>query len=120
MTAQWQCAPRFESYPGIVHGGIVATILDAAMTQCLLRNGVVAVTGQMQIEYESPLRSGEKATVYAAIARSRPPLYLLSAEVLQDGAVAARAMAKFMRTQTWSDPHDPESAGDDNDCARRQ
>jgi acyl-coenzyme A thioesterase PaaI-like protein len=28
--------PKFESYSGIVHRGIVATLLDSAMTHCLL------------------------------------------------------------------------------------
>jgi len=29
-------------YPGIVHGGIIATILDCAMTNCLLMKGISA------------------------------------------------------------------------------
>ena len=28
--------PKFEGYSGIIHGGIIATLLDSAMTHCLL------------------------------------------------------------------------------------
>jgi len=42
-------------------------------------------------------------TVKASFVRSRSPLFMLEAEVIQNGAVCARATAKFMRADVWSD-----------------
>jgi len=103
VSAEWFCDERYQSYPGIVHGGIIATILDCAMTNCLLMKGIPAVTADMRIEYREPVRVGSVVTVNAWLVRSRPPLFVLGAEVIQDGQVTARATAKFMRADVWSD-----------------
>ena len=103
VSAQWFCEEKYQSYPGIVHGGIIATILDCAMTNCLLIKGIAAVTADMHIEYIEPLRVGNVVMVTASLTRSRSPLFLLDAEVLQNNRVSARASAKFMSADIWSD-----------------
>jgi len=46
---------RYTGPPGYCHGGIIATILDDAMSKlCKLRK-VVAVTSQMTVEYIKPV-----------------------------------------------------------------
>jgi uncharacterized protein (TIGR00369 family) len=46
---------RYTGPPGYCHGGIIATILDDAMSKlCKLRN-VVAVTSKMTVEYIKPV-----------------------------------------------------------------
>jgi uncharacterized protein (TIGR00369 family) len=103
VSAEWFCDERYQSYPGIMHGGIIATILDCAMTNCLLMRGIPAVTADMHIEYREPVRVGGVVTVSASLVRSRSPLFLLDAKVVQNGRVSARASAKFMRADIWSD-----------------
>ncbi len=104
VRAEWFCEERYQSYPGIVHGGIIATVLDAAMTNCLLSKGIAAVTANMQVEYRGPVRVRSVATLRASLTRSRPPLFVLRAEVAQNGIVCASATAKFMRADTWDEP----------------
>src|SRR5665213_2147558 len=36
MTAEWIPEPEMEGYQGIVHGGIVSTVLDEAMAKAVL------------------------------------------------------------------------------------
>jgi len=103
VSAEWYCDDRYQSYPGIVHGGIIATVLDCAMTNCLLMEGIPAVTATMQIEYRLPVRVGGMVAVRAWLVRSRPPVYILDAEVVQNGRVSATASGKFMRAEVWSD-----------------
>lgn len=103
VSAEWYCEDRYQSYPGIIHGGVIATILDSAMTNCLLLKGIAAVTADMNVEYREPLRVGSMVTVKASLVRSRSPLFVLEAEVVQNDLVIARASARFMRTDVWSD-----------------
>jgi len=52
------CEEKYQSYPGIIRGGVIATILDCVMTNCLLMKGIPAVTADMHVEYLKPLRVG--------------------------------------------------------------
>jgi len=106
VSSEWFCDIKYQGYPGIVHGGVIATLLDSAMTNCLLLKGVSAVTADMHVEYHSPLKVGSWTIVKASLTRSRSPLFMLDAEVVQNEAVCATATAKFMRMDVWSDNYD--------------
>jgi uncharacterized protein (TIGR00369 family) len=93
------CDEKYQSYPGIVHGGVVATLLDAAMTNCLLLRGITAVTAELHVRYHRPVRVGDTVQVSAALLRARPPVFTLGAQLVQDGKVSASASAKFMRAE---------------------
>jgi acyl-coenzyme A thioesterase PaaI-like protein len=78
-----------------MHGGVVATLLDAAMTHCLFAQGVQAVTARLSIRFRHPVRVGTQADVRAWLTRSASPLYEMRAELRQDERVCAAADAKF-------------------------
>ena len=46
---------RFEGPPGHVHGGVIATLLDEAMSKANRQFGVVAMMRQMEVEYLKPV-----------------------------------------------------------------
>jgi uncharacterized protein (TIGR00369 family) len=46
---------RFEGPPGHVHGGIIATLLDEAMSKANRQFGIIAMTRQMEVEYLKPV-----------------------------------------------------------------
>ncbi len=86
-----------EGYPGVLHGGIVATLLDGAMTNCLFARGIRAVTADLRVRYRLPLRAAESLTVHAWLESSRHGLLELRAEISQGGNVKARALGKFIQ-----------------------
>lgn len=47
---------RFEGPPGHVHGGIIAALLDEAMSKANRQFGIVAMTRHMEIDYLKPVR----------------------------------------------------------------
>lgn len=99
VVADWWCEEKYQGYAGILHGGLVAVLLDAAMTNCLLLKGLTAVTADLHVRYHRPVQVDRTAQVRATLTRSRPPLYALEAELVQGGRVRASATAKFMRTR---------------------
>lgn len=99
VAANCRCSSRHQGYPGILHGGVVAILLDSAMTNCLFAHGIVAVTAAMNIRFRHPVVPGRKLTVRARITSSLGPLHLLAAQIVQDGKVKANATAKFMARQ---------------------
>jgi uncharacterized protein (TIGR00369 family) len=48
----------FEGPPGYVHGGIIATLLDEAMSKAVRARGMTAMTRKLEIEYPRPVPSG--------------------------------------------------------------
>jgi acyl-coenzyme A thioesterase PaaI-like protein len=96
VESRFRGRSAFEGYPRQLHGGVIAMLLDGAMTNCLFLGGRVAVTGELRVRYRHPVRVERDATVRAWIERERPPLRLLRAELLQDGRVTATATAKFV------------------------
>lgn len=97
VRAEFACGPLLQSYPENLHGGVVAALLDAAMTNCLFSLGIEAVTAEMTVRFLTPVRLGHPAEVTAAVTRVRGPLYYLTAELVQDRAVTARAAATFLK-----------------------
>ncbi|WP_441245698.1 PaaI family thioesterase [Kitasatospora sp. McL0602] len=48
----------YESFPGVVHGGIVATLLDELLAQAVYRSGrTSAFTAGLRIRYAQPMRT---------------------------------------------------------------
>jgi acyl-coenzyme A thioesterase PaaI-like protein len=87
-----------ESYPGILHGGLVATLLDGAMTNCLFAQSIRAMTAELQVRYRDPVLSAEELQVRAWLDSTRHGIYKLSAEITQGGNLKARAQAKFIQS----------------------
>jgi len=96
VAALVECNELLQGYTGILHGGIIALLLDSAMTNCLFAAGIAAVTGEMSIRYLHSAGTDRPVLLTARITRKRPPLFLLRAEMHQGENIAARASGKFM------------------------
>jgi uncharacterized protein (TIGR00369 family) len=88
---------RYQGYPGMVQGGIVATILDCAMTNCLFADGVEAMTVRLNVKFHEPVLVNEKLIVEASRVSTRGRVYEMKASITQKEKVKASASARFMR-----------------------
>ena len=95
VKADFQYNKVFEGYPGILHGGIISSILDSAMCNCMFARGKAAVTAEMTIKFQHPVATCRKATVSARIIQFSHSLYLLEAEIIQNGEVKVTTKGKF-------------------------
>ncbi len=55
VEAEFQGGDELQGYDGLMHGGVIASLLDAAMTHCLFHRGVRAVTGDLNVRYLQPV-----------------------------------------------------------------
>ena len=95
VEARFECDESCEGYPGIMHGGVISLILDGAMGNCMFARGQATVTVEMTTKFRHPVVTGQEAVVSARITRDSHPLYLLEAEIIQDGKVKATAKGKY-------------------------
>lgn len=97
VSARLQSHPGLQGYEGIIHGGVISALLDAAMTHCLFHQGVRAVTGDLRVRFLRSIRCRAALQLKAWMTSARPPLYCLRAEIMASDRVAAYAEAKFMQ-----------------------
>jgi acyl-coenzyme A thioesterase PaaI-like protein len=93
-----------QGYPGRMHGGVAAGILDEVMSRCItygdaaLDPPVWGVTVEIAVRYHAPVPLGVELTARGRITRQRSRTAEASAELyLPDGAIAVSAIGKFMK-----------------------
>jgi acyl-coenzyme A thioesterase PaaI-like protein len=96
VTAEFACEPSYQGYRDVIHGGIVCTLLDAAMTHCLFAAGRSGRTGRLSVRFRHPVAARGSATVSAAVVRMRGSAASMAATLMQDGEVKATASATFV------------------------
>ncbi len=99
VQADVLCGPEHMGYEGRLHGGVVSSLLDSAMTNCLFSHGVRAFTAELKVRYHHPVGIGVPATVRAWREETCSKLHLLKAELVQNGEKKASASAKFMESR---------------------
>jgi acyl-coenzyme A thioesterase PaaI-like protein len=96
VQAEFDCSSIYQGYPGYLHGGISSLLLDSAMANCLFAHGIAAVTARMIVRFLLPVLLDKPATIKAWVREYEPPLYVLEAEIEQNGRPLVRGSAKFI------------------------
>lgn len=96
--AYFAAGPEHMGWNGVVHGGLVATMLDEAMGKWLWERGLTTMTAEMTIRYSKMVPVGQRLTVESSGVSQKGRLLQMNAQIiLPDGSVAARAKAKFLK-----------------------
>lgn len=101
VRAPFVVSPKHQGYTGLLHGGMISTLLDAAMTHCLFMQGIKAVTAELIVRFIAPVCVGQTITVCARLLEQRRGICQLEAWLLSGQHIAgkqrlARASAKFI------------------------
>jgi acyl-coenzyme A thioesterase PaaI-like protein len=100
VETSFRCDAAFAGFPRFLHGGIIATLLDAAMTNCLFAHGFVGLTGELKVRYYHPVSISKPAHAHAWLERSVHRLHYIRSELEQDGVIKAAASSRFLETDT--------------------
>lgn len=97
MVAQWTPQPEFEGFQGIIHGGIIATVLDEAMSQAVAAAYQPALTCSLEVRLRQRVRPGEPLIVRGWVVERRRRRILVEAVLLDEqGKQRAHARAIFL------------------------
>jgi uncharacterized protein (TIGR00369 family) len=90
-------ASAFEGHPGYLHGGIIATLLDEAMSKAVRARGSSSMTRKMEVDYLRPVPSETLLRLEGRIARNEPRKHWAEARILNEkGIVLAEAKGLFI------------------------
>ncbi|NVL91226.1 MAG: PaaI family thioesterase [Desulfobacterales bacterium] len=89
---------EFQGWKGIVHGGVVATILDEIMAHAVTHYVGRAVTTSLQITYRAPLHVGDEFEAIGYVVEQKSRAAVAKAEILvpHNKKLIARGESKFI------------------------
>ena len=108
VCASFAASARHQGYHGILHGGMISTLLDAAMTHCLFAHGVQAVTAELTVRFVAPVAAGSDVVLTAHLIDRKRRSYRLEARLSRGSRLLARATGKFIEMR----PDEGLSTGD--------
>jgi uncharacterized protein (TIGR00369 family) len=94
-TEEWH-----QSYPGRVHGGLVAAVLDETVgrTICVPEPDTWGVTVALGLKYKKPVPTGATLRAVGRLTRNTRKLFEGSGEILlPDGTVAVECKGKYVK-----------------------
>lgn len=100
LDAEGRARARFrpdrchQGWRGVLHGGIIAALLDEAMAQCAKRTGREAVTASLAIRYRAPAPIGVALVAEAWIVGERGRVLQCEAVVRDEGNETCFATAE--------------------------
>ena len=98
MIGEFTPSDLHVGFAGVVHGGIVAALLDDALAAVGYYEGEPTVTARLAVRYRQPVRPGQRLRVEAAETSRKGALRRGHAVVRgDDGTVVAEADATMMR-----------------------
>jgi len=96
VAANFELDETLEGYPGIPHGGVISSVFDGVMGNCLFAQGCTPMTAALNIRFRYPIAMHKNATASARIVSSSNSVYVLQAEITQNGQIKATAEGKFV------------------------
>ena len=90
----------YEGPAGYLHGGIIATLLDEAMSKAVRARGKTAMTRQMEIDYLRPVPSGAPIRMEGRVVSSEGRKHWTEAKILDSGGtVLAQGKGLFIEVR---------------------
>ena len=83
-----------QGWVDVVHGGIINSLLDEAMSYAAIFHGSYCITARMETRLKRPARVGEPLVITSSVTRNTKRLIEAQANIsLKDGTVVAEGKA---------------------------
>jgi uncharacterized protein (TIGR00369 family) len=90
----------FQGWAGIVHGGLVASVLDEALIYAAGAKGHLCVTGEITVRYVKPARTGVAYVLKGRFLEDKGRIVLAESVLFDsEGQEVAKATGKLFKTK---------------------
>ncbi len=98
VELEWSVPDRYTGWRNVVHGGIVATILDELMAWACSSRGTYTVTAELAVRFRHPLPAATPFRGFGSVTGEKGRvLFAQSRITLPDGTLVAEATGKMMK-----------------------
>jgi acyl-coenzyme A thioesterase PaaI-like protein len=96
---------EYQSYPGIVHGGIITTLLDEALWYAFFFNGIYTFTRKLNVTFKKSIPIDYPVIVRGEVVKKlKSSLWSGKATITdEDGLVYAFAIGEFFESRNLKD-----------------
>ena len=94
VMAEYSVPDNYQGFPGVVHGGIVFTMLDEVLGRVTMvgDHTKFTMTAKVEVRFRKPVPTGELLQIHGKVEGRRGRISFASAELrLPDGSIAAEA-----------------------------
>jgi uncharacterized protein (TIGR00369 family) len=87
-----------QGYNGIMHGGLITTLLDEAMVKACIMQGIEAITAEIKVRFRRAVPVGESIFIKAIIGKKKGKLIYAEASIIdQQGDILAWSEGKLIK-----------------------
>jgi acyl-coenzyme A thioesterase PaaI-like protein len=96
-SAVWDTSADWEGFKGVIHGGILTTVLDEAMAKAVLAASLAGFTCELKVRFRRVVETGETLQVRGwLVSRDRRKLMTEATLCGAGGKERAHAWATFL------------------------
>ena len=99
VTAKFRPCPEHIGFKGVVHGGLIATVLDEIMVwACAVQTRRFAFCAELKVRFVNPLAPGEEGVVTSELVENRRNRIFATTATVQSatGELLAEGTGKYM------------------------
>jgi acyl-coenzyme A thioesterase PaaI-like protein len=97
VTAEWTPTDAWESFQGVIHGGIITTVLDEAMSKAIIARHCEALTVEIRVRFRRQVSPGDALRIRGWVVEKRKRRILAEAVLATAaGDEYAHAWATFL------------------------
>jgi uncharacterized protein (TIGR00369 family) len=102
IKATFVPADAHQGYEGIIHGGILSSLLDEAMAKLAFTAGLPALTAEITVKFKASAAPGQELLVTGRLTHETRRLILAEAKIERGPVVIAEATGKLIRVRAES------------------
>jgi acyl-coenzyme A thioesterase PaaI-like protein len=98
ILAEYLPHERFQGFPGVLHGGVLATMLDETLSRTGAMRQEWLMTGKLEVRYRRPAPVDKPLRIWGEIVRERKgAIDAVGAVEFLDGTIVAEGRGMFLR-----------------------
>lgn len=99
VVSEYIVDERFAGYAKVMHGGILASLLDEVMIKAVLKDDIIAVTASMEIKFKKPVYVGQTIKLSGWVVQSKGRVFKTEGLAEVDGTAVGSATGTYIRAK---------------------
>jgi uncharacterized protein (TIGR00369 family) len=96
VITEYTALEKHIGYAGILHGGILASLLDEVMIKAVLKDDILAVTASMDIKFKKPIYTGETIKLSGQVISQKGRIFKTSGTATVNSVVVGSATGIYI------------------------
>ena len=96
VESEWIANKNYEGWHGVLHGGIVATLLDEVGSWVIISKiGRAGMTVELNVRYHKKISTNEKIYIQGKLIEHKRNIAFIESKIIKNGEIKASAISKY-------------------------